>query len=287
MDDKQKKALIARYGDLVQFYFKNGRKEPDFDDKPFANFLDVLYPVMAKHRYYCSDLFVSSVVWHLEHLSEMPTPAEDLIDSLTKYIGETFEINKGMHYLIFPLQGSGLKQDISFANFYLLMQRYEAALIDRISEITSIDKHYVWRFLEHTKTSRSKDFLKANLMIIKIEDQTDNIRHSAYRFAQYSVDFLKLINTAFNMESSIFRKAEIWEEENRHVAILSKDGWRCGHGFNWNAHLQCKIDIDFMVDIKYQTVFENLYKAFALNSDEDELSYRFINAFLLYTRGVV
>lgn len=288
MDAKQKKKIIAAYKDLLQFYFKTGRREPDLDDKPFTNFLDLIHPILLKHKFYCNDIFLSSINWHLEGLSSLPSNVdEQQLDNVIEHINKSFEINKEKHYLIFPLQGSGLKKDISFSKFHILKEKSEEELHTQISDITSIDKKAVIDFLEHTKNSRSKGFLKSNIMIIEVENQTENVRYSAYQLAQYSVNFLFLIHSAFGMKSSSFRKPEIWRDENRHVAILSKDGWRCGHGHSWDAHLQCKLDIDFMEEDKYQQIFAKLFSSFALRIELNNLAYKFINLFVLYSRGIV
>ena len=288
MDAKQKKKIIAAYKDLLQFYFKTGRREPDLDDKPFTNFLDLIHPILLKHKFYCNDIFLSSINWHLEGLSSLPSNVdEQQLDNVIEHINKNFEINKEKHYLIFPLQGSGLKKDISFSKFHILKEKSEEELHTQISDITSIDKKAVIDFLEHTKNSRSKGFLKSNIMIIEVENQTENVRYSAYQLAQYSVNFLFLIHSAFGMKSSSFRKPEIWRDENRHVAILSKDGWRCGHGHSWDAHLQCKLDIDFMEEDKYQQIFDKLFSSFALRIELNNLAYKFINLFVLYSRGIV
>ena len=288
MDAKQKMKIIAAYKDLLQFYFKTGRREPDLDDKPFTNFLDLIHPILLKHKFYCNDIFLSSINWHLEGLSSLPSNVdEQQLDNVIEHINKNFEINKEKHYLIFPLQGSGLKKDISFSKFHILKEKSEEELHTQISDITSIDKKAVIDFLEHTKNSRSKGFLKSNIMIIEVENQTENVRYSAYQLAQYSVNFLFLIHSAFGMKSSSFRKPEIWRDENRHVAILSKDGWRCGHGHSWDAHLQCKLDIDFMEEDKYQQIFDKLFSSFALRIELNNLAYKFINLFMLYSRGIV
>ena len=288
MDAKQKKKIIAAYKDLLQFYFKTGRREPDVDDRPFTNLLDLIHPIVLKHKFYCNDIFISSINWHLEGLNGLPSNVdEQQLDNLIEHINKNFEINKEKHYLIFPLQGSGLKKDISFSRFHILKEKSEEELHTQISDITSIDKIAVTDFLEHTKKSRSKDFLKSNIMIIEVENQTENVRYSAYQLAQYSVNFLFLIHSAFGMKSSIFRLGEIWGDENKHVAILSKDGWRCGHGHSWDAHLQCKLDIDFMEEDKYQEIFDKLFNSFALRNEKDDLAYKFINVFILYSRGIV
>lgn len=281
MNPKQKKNIIERFKELQHFYFRKDRMEPEFSDKPFTNFLDLLYPILSKNEYYNDDIFVSSIISYLEELEEVSSD----IDKLIIHIERNFELNKEMHYLVFPLQGSGFKKDISFSRFHMLTEKKESDMIKQISTITSIDIEEVKSFIEHTKRSRSTNFLDANIMIIEIENQTQNVRYSAHKSAQSVVNFLFLIHSAFGMESSIFRNVTRGEDENKHVAILSKDGWRCGHGFSWDAYLQCRLDLDFMEESKYQEIFDKLFNSFVLNNDNDELTYKFKNAFILYCKG--
>ena len=252
-----RKKIEACYRDLQHYYLHKDNKELDFDDKPFTNLLDLLYPILRKHPYYSNDFFVSAVELYINKKETV----EDDLDDLISYIEDHFNINKDEHFLIFPLQGSGLKKDVSFYNFNLLTQKDEQQILKQISEITQIDYPEVKSSLDHTRKSRSKHFLDSNMMIIKVENQTENVNRLAYQLAQFSVDIFKLIHSAHGIKSSIFRSAQGWEEENSHVAILAKDGWRRGHGFSWNAHLKCKIDIDFMADEQYQKVFCLLFNA--------------------------
>lgn len=99
----------------------------DFDDKPFINLLDLLYPIIRKHPYFSNDFFASAVELYLEKKVEV---ADDL-DELLLYIENLFNINKNEHFLIFPLQGSGLNKDISFLNFHLLSEKNEAEIYSK------------------------------------------------------------------------------------------------------------------------------------------------------------
>lgn len=192
-----------------------------------------------------------------------------------------------MHYLVFPLQGSGLERDISFSRFHMLTEKEELDIIKQIANITSIDINEVRDFTNHTKRSRSENFLDSNIMIIEVENQTQNVRYSAYHSAQSAVNFFKLIHSAFGMESSIFREVGIVgkDYDNKHVAILSKDGWRRSHDFRWDAYLKCKLDLDFMSKNKYQEIFDKLFNSFVLNINNDELQDKFKNVFILYCKG--
>jgi hypothetical protein len=278
----ERKKIEVCYKALQHYYLGNNKKELDFDDKPFTNLLDLLYPIIAKHPYYSNDFFVSAVEIYLRKKETV----EDDLDDLISYIENHFNINKDEHFLVFPLQGSGLEKDVSFLSFHLITQKDEKEILQQVSDITHIDYYEVKSSLDHTRKSRSKDFLKSNLMIIKVENQTENVSRFAYQMAQFSVDILKLLHSAFGMKSSIFRKAGGWEEENSHVAILAKDGWRRGHGFSWNAQLMCEIDIDFMAEEKYQQIFCLLFDA-VTKKETDALTDKFINSLILYGKATV
>ncbi len=279
---KDRKKLEECYKSLQHYYLGNNKKELDYDDKPFTNLLDLLYPIIAKHPYYSNDFFVSAVEIYLRKKETV----EDDLDDLISYIENHFNINKDEHFLVFPLQGSGLEKDVSFLSFHLITQKDEKEILQQISDITHIDYYEVKSSLDHTRKSRSKDFLKSNLMIIKVENQTENVNRFAYQMAQFSVDIFKLLHSAFGLKSSIFRMSEGWEEENNHVAVLAKDGWRRGHGFSWNAQLKCKIDIDFMAEEKYQKIFCLLFDA-VTKKETDALTDKFINALILYGKATV
>ncbi|MGN9163002.1 hypothetical protein [Clostridium sulfidigenes] len=282
ISNTDRKKIEACYKALQHYYLENDKKELDFGDKPFTNLLDLLHPIIVKHPYYSNDFFVSAVELYLR----IKETVEDDLDDLILYIENHFNINKDEHFLVFPLQGSGLEKDVSFLNFHLITQKDENEILQQISDITHIDYYEVKSSLDHTRKSRSKDFLESSLMIIKVENQTENVSRFAYQMAQFSVDIFKLLHSAFGMESSIFRMAKGWEEENSHVAILAKDGWRRGHGFSWNAQLKCKIDIDFMAEEKYQKIFCLLFDA-VTKKETDALTDKFINALILYGKATV
>ncbi len=102
LNNKDRKKIDACYQSLQNYYLKNNKKELGFDDKPFINLLDLLYPIIRKHPYFSNDFFASAVELYLEKKVEV---ADDL-DELLIYIENHFNINKDEHFLIFPLQGS-------------------------------------------------------------------------------------------------------------------------------------------------------------------------------------
>lgn len=280
--DKLNKLYLA----MVQYFFREGKRELGFDDVPYMNFMETLFPRVRANHYYDDDIFFYTVNNHLKDLKTVPEQADKNINSLLEYINNNFEINKGVHYLIFPLQGSGLKNDIEFSEFHFIIEKDEPEIFKRIASITGISERDVTSFLEHTKASRSPDFLKDNLVVFRMENQTSYVNRRAYRAAQHIIYYLYLIHTAFVMETSIFRLAYGWTQDNGHVAILAQDNWRQGHGFSWQARLKCELDIDFLNEERYQKLFSDLYDTFQLGKDADDLTQKFLNALILFNRGI-
>ncbi len=281
-NNAERKKIENAYKDLQHYYLKNEDRVIGLDDKPFYNLLELLYPLFSENPYYSDDCLVSALSAYVRRKNSV----DDDLNELIEYINTIFDINKEKHFLVFPLQGSGLKRDIFFSSFYLIKEKDENDIIKQMSEITNIDIQTVRDFLRHTQQSRSKDFLKSNIMIIEVENQTENVNRLAYQSAQFSVDIFKLMHSAFGIKSSIFRMGEIWGKENSHVAILSKDNWRQGYGFSWKAQLQCKIDLDFMENKENQELFCSLFDKIT-KSKSDSLTNKFINAFMLYGKATV
>lgn len=276
--------LIKAYDSLQHFYFSNEKDELDYEDKLYMNMLELLYSKFQEYEFFSEDLLEYAVISYLKEIDKIQEVNENTIDKLIKYIVNIFETNKQKHFLIFPLQGSGIKKDISFSNFYILKEKKEEELLNQISEIADISYYHVRDFFRHTQKSRSQDFLKSNMMIIEVNNQTYTVKSSAYQMAYSAINIFKLIHSAFEMESSMFRKSKLHVKKNNHVAIISKDSWRCGHGCNWNANLQCKLDIDFIADKRYQEIFSKMFDLL-FSKKNDELNKLFINAFGLFGKA--
>lgn len=65
LNNKDRKKIDAYYQSLQNYYLKNNKKELDFDDKPFINLLDLLYPIIRKHPYFSNDFLylLSNYIW--------------------------------------------------------------------------------------------------------------------------------------------------------------------------------------------------------------------------------
>ncbi len=287
MDLKYYKKALSLYVSLIHYYLKEGERVLDYNDEPYINFLSVLYDVLKKDPYYDEDIFTGIIDRELRRFDKFPENLnEQTIKSLIELIKRTFILNKDVHYLILPLYGSKFSSDMIFDNFYFLTNREENQYLSLISELTSIDKNKVEFLLNHTRKSRSPDFLKHNLVLVKIDNQTSLVKMKAANIAKHLVYILKLIHYSEGFHDDIFITHSVVPYDlNHHVAILSADSWRCGHG-NWWDDLYCRIDLNFLAEGRYQEKLIKLYNDFVISNDTDLLNNKFHNALILFNQAL-
>lgn len=288
--EKLLKKITNLYNDTLHFYFSQDPiRELDLDDKPFRNLAIELIRILEHHPFFCEDLFFSAINWEIETYDTCPeATTNDNTKNLITHIEQVFEINKQKHFILVPLQNSGLKKCYSFDRFHFVKRESREQLIEIVSQITGLAFCDVRNYMEHTEKSRSKDFLQSNLLVIEVEGQTANIKQSAFAMGQTAISLLLLIHDGVEYRgdgfSSLFHGNVSMLQENKHVAILAKDDWRVGHGYHWNAHLNCDIDLDFLESSDNQNTYTLLYHSFS-DPYGDELTRKFYNAFTIYSKA--
>ena len=274
------------YKDLINFCKSNNRYQLDIEDKVYTNFLTAIYPMVNSNPYYCDDfLFFTVDRCILEDCAKTEID-EKRVEEIIKLIHTHFEINKARHYLLIPLQGAKLNEDIVFGKFFFLKSKTEDEIKIQISQITNIEASEIDSFLEHTKNSRSPDFLVHPLVIVEIENQTSNVDNNAVNVAQGIVKILKLIHYKEEFQNDfMLQHLSEWYKDNHHVAIISTDTWRCGHRCWWKR-MVCKIDISFIKEKKHQENFEKMLNDLIIQRRLNELEYKFYNALELFQKSL-
>lgn len=288
MSKKTKKDL---YKDLIDSVI-NGNQIVEYGEKKvFDNFCDKLEKDMYLVDYYDPELMVNQILSHI-HNNDPNRIKDDLDNDLTSLqneIRENFLRNKDIHFLICPLQCSVITEDIVFNNMFFLKKREtDEEFYKAISDCTNLNEEKIKDFLMHTQKSRSKDFLNDNILIFKIENQTDLIKRTAYSIIQDVFNYLRVIYYAVEAQTNFLDEMrEHFREENRHVAILSNDDWRKGHGNSFNSNLQIQLNLDFIKDTKNQKLINQMLKKLTFNKERDTLYYLFYNAIVLFNRALI
>lgn len=278
---------------FLNYYFKSGRNnsELDYDCELFVNLLQAVWEDVCSFEYPDLDITYSVVEKSILELQSIPSDISSFYDSLVNSIKTTFEKSKGEHFVIIPLHGSELNKVISFENkkFYVIpAPKNEQTIYKRLSKIMSIDYDKCKAMFEHTKRSRSRDFFKHNLLLIRLENQTSHVKLNAITIAIRAIYLIQqlywALNTTENTSFSLKKLLLDGLEENHHVLIMSNDEWRCGHGYTNKGVPKCKVDLQFLIKKKHQTIFSELFNEFFIER-EDELTKRFVNSLVLLNRA--
>lgn len=272
------------YKNAWQFMRSKNRTELNMDDSVYKNLLSALYENIKYNPLYCEDIMVICTNNFLDCDFEKDQIDKNRGETLIQKIIKTFELNKEVHYLLIPINGARLRSDIHFDPFYFI-NGSEDEKEEKIQLITELDRCKIHDFIEHTKNSRSKDFMKHPVLVLKIDNIHSNVYRSASVTAQRIFQIIKLMVYKLETKQEFFEIITSWYKNNYHVAIIGENDYQFGHG-NWRNLIQCKYSLDFLAEGNNQKEFVNLANTFVFENHIDELHYKFSNALELFEKSL-
>lgn len=282
------KSIVNRlYEDAWQFMRSEKKTELDLNDKSYMNLVSVLYENVKENPLLCEDIILGCTDRFLNDDFGKDRVDKNRGENLIQNIIETFELNKKVHYLLIPINGASISQDIHFSSFHFINGNEEEKE-EKIQQITGLDRYKIQNFINHTKKSRSQDFMMHPLLVLRIDNVHTNVYRSASITAQRIFQIIKLMIYKLETEQDIFYElATNRYEDNYHVAIIGEEDWQFGHGHWWNL-IQCKYSLDFLSEPNNQNEFVDLADTFVFYSyrDRDELHYKFSNALELFEKSL-
>lgn len=281
--DKNKVSKL--YEDAWQFMKSKNRTELNLDDKPYINLISVLYDNVKDNPLLCEDIILGCADRFLKDDFKKDKIDKNRGKNLIQNIMETFELNKKVHYLLIPINGASISRDIHFSSFYFINGNEEEK-VEKIQKITGLDRYKIQEFINHTKKSRSRDFMIPPLLVFQIDNVHSNVYKSASITAQRIFQIIKLMIYKLEIEQDLISElASNWYEDNYHVAIIGEEDWQYGHGCWWNL-IECKYSLDFLSELNNQNEFVEMANTFVLNYYRDELHYKFLNALELFEKSL-
>lgn len=266
-------------------YMKSSTREVlDLDDKVYRNLISAVYVNIRDNKLYCDDIMFNCVDRYLSYDSKCDGIEPDRGSQLIENIIQTLELNKKTHYLLIPFNGGRLEEDISFGNYNFIIGDEEVKL-SKIVGITGYNEFDIKMFIEHTKKSRSKDFMKYPMLVMKVENIHNNVYFNAAYISKLIFKILKLIVYYDETDKDIFEMTTNWYKDNYHVAIIGEESWQYGHGNWWNL-INFKYSLDFLKDNDSQVLFEKLVDVFIWDKNNDELHNKFANALELFEKSL-
>ena len=272
------------YEDAWQF-MRSKKNELDFNDKPYINLVSALYENVKDNPLLCEDIILGCTDRFLNDDLGKDIVDKNRGENLIQNIIKTFELNKKVHYLLIPINGARMSCDMHFSSFHFINGNEEEKE-EKIQRITGLDRYKIQEFINHTKKSRSPDFMMPPLLVLRIDNVHTNVDRSASIIAQRIFQIIKLMIYKLETEQDIFCElATNRYEDNYHVAIIGEEDWQFGHGNWWNL-IRCKYSLDFLSETNNQNEFVELANTFVFDRYKDELHYKFSNALELFEKSL-
>jgi len=214
----------------------------------------------------------------------------DIFPEFINLLYQNLKINVSDDWVIIPLIDAELEKSIEINENAFVIAGERLDRINEISELIGIDSNELANRIEHTETSRSPDFLRDPLLMLKITHQQQIVQRSAENIAFDAVNFLNILYWAhifpkyaisdFNRLFSR-RKRQI----NKHLVIQNINGARWGHRpiqFNYS----CKFGLNWLNDNVMKERFGQLMKLNDINTVHNELSERFLRGIRFFVRAI-
>ncbi|SMC19864.1 hypothetical protein SAMN02745134_00948 [Clostridium acidisoli DSM 12555] len=206
-------------------------------------------------------------------------------------------MNSNENFLILPLQGAVLNEDVNvFSDLYIINGNSDAK-IDKISNLMNSDRETVKKMLMHMINSRSNDFLKSPVLVYKTKLKNINLFRDYVLIAYYLIAILNAVYFAYvypknkiDLVSYMFTKKDRLEEfrvdirkKNNHVLICNdfcknfmcyplNFNYECYHELDWINKNNNKNTIKEVLDIIYKN---------------DDLSKRFLRGFRFFQKAIL
>lgn len=225
-------------------------------EKAYYSFISFIYRLLLDEKNFSMDIFEMAFENYFEINGYKKVNKEKDVKDLLEHIKCLLSLNKWTHYLLIPLQLSTLKDNLYLNDEICIISKKDVEkMYEDISDYTHIELFKVKDSLIHTQHSRQPDFMKDNILIYKIEDQTDNVTYSSIEISRYILNSMHIVHQSFDVEENLLLGyMSLMTNECNHVAILSSDNWRCGHGYSNDFSCVVRYDMTFL---KNEEIFKN------------------------------
>ena len=187
-----KKEDVNKLYSAAWFFIKNNPETTlNIENKVYYNLLEALYNRLNSNPLFSDDIMTSCTEKFLLVDSEKERISDNQGEELVAYISDTLKLNKKKHYLLIPLNGAKLSSDIQFDMFNFIVGN-ESEKEEKILRITNLKKSDVHFFIEHTKKSRSKDFMMNPMIVMQIDNIHSNVYYSASSIAKIIFQIMRI-----------------------------------------------------------------------------------------------
>ncbi|WP_026706639.1 HEPN domain-containing protein [Flavobacterium soli] len=272
---------------------KEGEIEYDYEDKPYQNLFQALYNIPEIRAIYDGDILMYGVEKGItKRFKTVPVQfKEDSIEEIIKEIVTTLKHNLADHVIVVPIQSAQFNNVFRIDNLTFIPQNYSRQ--DKLKIIARSAKKTLAETVsiaDHTEKSRSQDFLKYPLLLIKQTHQTSTVHYSSLNIAKIIIYSIRCfyygnIHKTSKDKTSFLSWAQTSLVEASHLAIYSKENWRQNHK-PLNFDVSVPFDLNWLEDKEMSKKFKNFLKRIYFEKSLDDFNVSFLNALILFNESI-
>lgn len=289
----EKNNLLNVLNAFANYSLKSGSFEYDYEDKPFQNLYQALYKIKEIQEIFDLDILMYGIQKAItSRFKKIPIKLEEEnIDEILQEIISTLKNSLAEHLIVVPIQFAKFDKKIKIDNLIFIPQDYtrkdKLKIISRASKKTISETEWI---VEHTEKSRSEDFLKYPLLVIKQNQQTSTVHYNALNVAKiiiYSIRcfyYGNIYKTTKDKKHLIFWSQNNFSEAS-HLAIYAKENWRQNHK-PLNFDVSVPFDLKWLEDRKTAKKFKDFLESIYTEGNLDDFNVTFLNALILYNESI-
>jgi len=289
----EKNQLLQVLNAFANYSMKSGTFDYEYEDKPFQNLYNALYKIKEIQEIFDLDILMYGVKKAItRRFQKTPIKLEEgNIEEILQEIIGTLKNNLAEHLIVVPIQSAQFDKIIKIDNLIFIPQNYsrkeKLKIISRASKKTISETEWI---VGHTEKSRSEDFLKYPLLVIKQNQQTSTVHYNALNVAKiiiYSIRcfyYGNIYKTTKDKKHLIFWSQSSLSEAS-HLAIYAKENWRQNHK-PLNFDVSVPFDLKWLEDKKIVKKFKGFLKSIYTEGSLDDFNVTFLNALILYNESI-
>lgn len=291
MSDKNQ--LLQALNAFANYSMKSGTFDYEYEDKPFQNLYSALYKIKEIQEIFDLDILMYGVQKAItKRFQKLPIKLEEgNIEEILQEIIVTLKNNLAEHLIVVPIQSAQFDKIIKFDNLIFIPQNYsrkeKLKIISRASKKTISETEWI---VGHTEKSRSEDFLKYPLLVIKQNQQTSTVHYNALNVAKIIIYSIRCFYYGNIYKTNKDKKHLIfWSQsslsEASHLAIYAKENWRQNHK-PLNFDVSVPFDLKWLEDKKTVKEFKGFLKSIYTEGNLDDFNVTFLNGLILYNESI-
>ena len=289
----ERKKMANLFNAFANKSLKEGEIEYDYEDKTFQNLYQALYNIPEIKEIYDGDIMMYGVEQTItKRFQNLPVQfKEDIIEEVVEEIVTILKHNLADHVIIVPIQSAQFNNIMKIDNLTFIPQNYsredKLKIIARSTKKTLAET--VW-IANHTEKSRSEDFLKYPLLLIKQTHQTTTVHYNSLNIAKIIIYSIRCfyygnIHKTSKDKTSFLTWAQTSLAEASHLAIYSKETWRQNHK-PLNFDVSVPFDLNWLEEKEQAKKFKNFLKRIYFEENLDDFNVSFLNALILFNESI-